>query len=714
MNVADVSQLQEQTSPQPTHEQDITFNQFDRYCTEIRDQPAFRQEMDKCCDYYDSNQLDQETLAELSQKGIGPLITNLVKPTVDVVLGMEAKTRSDWRVNGDDDASMPVAEALSQKLHESERETRADRACSDAYGAQIKAGLGWVEVSRNSDPFAYPYRVASVHRREMFWDWLRREPDIKDGRYLIRKRWFDTDAVTAFMPQHKALIEGVGAGWSRQWLERNSSAGTVYAQSLDVERGWNLEDYEWRDTVRGRICLFEVWYRVWCRGYVLKLPDQRVVELDMQNPVHIAAVGNGVLKPQPAVYSKLRKSIWVGPHKLTDRAYQSRTLPYVPFWGYQEDTTSVPYGLIRSMISPQDEINARRQKMLWLLSARRLTIDSDALSDKHNSIADVLHELNRPDAAIVLNPARQNKDAINIDSNLQLSAQQFKMMEEAKQSLQQAAGVYQAMLGANSNAQSGLAITSLVEQGTMTLAEINDNYRYSRQRVGELLVELNREDLIGQQVDVVVGENPKKKTISLNSPRKDPATQMQVMDNDVERARIKVALEDVPSTPAYRQQTMTMLGEVMKGMPPELQALIVPFWIESTELSKRKQIAQMLRQKLGVPDAEEAENQDPEVVALRGQVKALTQQLQEATTGPQMKMLEAKFEQLMSAAFASRAKGALDTAKAGSAVTEADLAVVERVLAMARTTVGSDGNAGAGGQPPTGQQTAVQAEGAMA
>lgn len=668
----------------------LTAVKLDHYVQEIREQPPFRNEQDKCCDYYDGNQLPRDTLAERDQSGQAPLITNLVKPTVDVVLGMEAKTRSDWRVAADGERSQPVAEAMSAEIHTMERETRADRACSDAYASQIKAGLGWVEVNKVSDPFAYPYRTASVHRREIFWDWVRKEPNLlSDARYLVRKRWYDKDALCAFMPSRHRLFEAVGSGWDAGWLE-NATNDTTLAQSMDIERGWTLSDYEWRDTIRGRLLLMEVWYRTWARGYVLKIPDRpgqpgRTVELDMRNPVHVQAVGRGLLKPVPAVYSKLNKSLWCGPHKLMDRPHRRRQLPYIPFWGFLEDTTGVPYGLIRTMVSPQDEINARKAKLYWLLSAKRLVMDSDALEQKMNSISDVLRELARPDAAIILNPKRMNKDALRVDENLQLSEQQYKLLMESKDALQQAAGVYQAMLGATEGSQSGLAINSLVEQGTMTLAEINDNYRYSRRAVGEEMLELRRADMVGQQVEIQVGEDPKKRSIFLNQPKQDEAGRT-IIDNDVERAKLKVALEDVPSTPAYRQQQQTMLAEVMKGMAPQLQAFLAPFYIESTELPKRRQYAEALRRGLGLPDMEGDGNENPEVAQLKQKVLELTQALEQAQTAPQIKEIEAKVDKLIADAALARAKTNQIQEDTAGERPKRDLEVAKGALELASAT----------------------------
>ncbi|MEJ0004438.1 MAG: hypothetical protein WDN30_14445 [Pararobbsia sp.] len=104
-------------------------------CGRSSTQPRWRLEADTCADYYDGNQLSVELIDKLKDRGQPPLITNLIKPTVDTVLGMEAKSRTDWIVRPEDDTSSTddVAEALSLKLKHAETESRADRACSDAY-----------------------------------------------------------------------------------------------------------------------------------------------------------------------------------------------------------------------------------------------------------------------------------------------------------------------------------------------------------------------------------------------------------------------------------------------------------------------------------------------------------------------------------------------------------------------------------------------------
>lgn len=581
--------------------------QVEQFLLEVQQQPHWRREADRACDFYDGNQLSADDVETLMERGQPPLITNIIKPTIDTVLGMEAKSRSDWRVRPEDNEECPddLAEGLSVKLKHAEIESRADRAVSDAYSTQIKAGLGWVEVSREHDPFKCPYRVRYVHRREIHWDWRAEQPDLSDARYLIRRRWLEMDQAIALMPQYASLLRMAASGWSG--FDPVIEQDTNLVQSWEGERDTKISANDWRDTQRQRICMSEIWYRKWVRGYVMTLPNGTSMEVDFKNPRHNEAIVSGVAKVKQATFQKVRLAWYCGPHFLYDvpSPYKHNQFPYVPFFGHREDLTNVPYGLIRSMLSPQVEINARKSKMLWALNSRRVEADSDAVLDHQNAAKEVA----RPDAYIILNANRKPSSKFTVSPGGELATQQFQVMQEAKQEIAEASGIHKSMQGQQSGASSGLAINSLIEQGMNTLAEINDNFRYARRLVGEMLFELLKQNLMQGQSKVSVGDGKRKKTIVFNQPSVDEETGQPVMLNDVARVKASIVLDDVPSTPTYKMQQMQMLTEITKSLPPQLQGYIIDFVIEATDYPKRHELADRLRAASGIQDPEQQEQQ---------------------------------------------------------------------------------------------------------
>ena len=610
-------------TPEDLEDSALPRAQVEMFLKEIRHQPHWRREADRAADYYDGNQLSPETVEKLKDRGQPPLITNIIKPTIDTVLGLEAKSRSDWRVRpeDDDECEDDLAEALSVKLKHAEIESRADRAISDAYAGQIKAGLGWVEVASEPDPFKCPYRVRYVHRREIFWDWRAEQPDLSDARYLIRRRWLELEHAIALMPQYATLFRMTTGGWAGfdPLLEQDSRL----VQSWEIERDTRIAAVDWRDIQRMRICLYEIWYRKWVRGYVMTLPNGTTIEVDFNNPRHQEAIVAGIAKVKQATFQKVRLAWYTGPHFLYDvpSPYKHGQFPYVPFFGHREDLTNVPYGLIRTMISPQDEVNARKSKMLWSLNSRRVIADGDAVLDHNKAAA----EVSRPDAYIIMNANRKPTSTFRVEPGGDLAAQQFQVMQEAKQEIAEASGIHKSMQGQQSGASSGLAINSLIEQGMNTLAEINDNFRYARRLVGEMLFELVKEQLLQAPAKAVIGEGKSKKVIVFNQQAIDQQTGQPVLINDVAKVKAKVVLDDVPSTPTYKMQQLQMLTEITKSLPPQLQGFIIDFIIEATDVPNRHVIADRLRAAVGIQDQE----QQQQAMKAQQQAAAMKQDMEQ-------------------------------------------------------------------------------------
>lgn len=599
----------------------LSTNVFSDWMREIEEQPAWRTNADKESDYYDGNQLDSAILQEMHKIGMPPAIEPVIGPTIDAVLGMEAKARKDYRVVPATDVSGDeVALALNQELNQAERHSKADRACSEAYAGQIKVGLGWVEVSRDSNPFSLSkYRCRHVHRNEIWWDWLSREPDLSDARYLIRRRWTDIDIAQVMFPKHAALIDQVGTGWAgfTDAMLIDGGSSTDLAMYYGQERGWSLEEMEWRDIQARRVCLFEVWYRVYERAIVFRLPDGRVIELDKTNPLHLQAISMPNVEVIDTVVPRVRMAWMLGPYQLHDgpSPYRHPHFPYVPFWGKREDRTGVPYGLIRGMLFLQDEINARIAKMHWGLAAVRTTRTDGAVIDDDEVFR---NEVARIDADIKLNREHMAEPGarFEVDRDYQLNQQQADRLREAREAISRVGGITESFEGRDERGRSGLAINALVEQSVQALADINDNFEAGRMQVGELLLNMIIEDLSGreEQITVTGGIINDDKIITLNHPQIDPETGIEYRTNNTEQTRLRVALAEVPSTPSFRAQQLAAMSEAFKSMPEKYQTITLPYLVNLMDIPNKEEIVEAVRQVSQMPTPEEIQAQVDEAV----------------------------------------------------------------------------------------------------
>lgn len=585
-----------------------SLQQLEQLVRDCEEQPSWRENSDLSVSYYDTHgQLSELTRAKMIAEGLEPRVTNLIFRVINGVLGEEAKARSDVRVEADEDALADLCDVFNPRLKEAQRETFADMAVSNGYGSQVKAGIGWVEVARVQDPLDYPYRVADVHRNEIWWDWRAKDILYRDARWLTRMQWKDLDELDAVMPEHRQILRMMTNNWGGFLTgemddELSSNDRLTFLSQIEQSLRFRVRRSEWMDSARKRVKLYEVWYKVPAVAVVLHLSPTRRVLFDEKNPLHVRAVASGKVKVTKSVTRQVRMALFAGPYRLLDVGTTRRNFPYVPFIAFRDDKDQTPYGLIDGMRAPQDEYNERRQRIQWMLKAKQITVDDDALNTDFNTYENLASEAMRPDMMLVLNANRRNSEAVRIRNDLSLQKEQVEVMQDAKQLIQDVPGIYSTQLGsAPAGVTSGLAINSLVEQGMVSMGELNDNYRHSRRMVFENLLELIAEDHMAAELAVTVGQGQSKRVVVLNTF--DPQTKEPV--NQVKDAAVRIGLSDVPSTPAFRlqqqQQIATIIGAL--GGNPQAVAVLTPAFIESTSLENRKQVADDIRRATGLPTA---------------------------------------------------------------------------------------------------------------
>lgn len=614
-----------------------------RIYQEIKSQPSWRAEADREADYVDGKQLDSEVLRRMREIGMPPAIEPLIGPALEYVCGSEVKNRRDWRVlPGDGDENDDLATALGQELHMAEKRAKVDRACSKAFHSQAGLGIGWVEVSRNPDPFAFPYRAVYVHRNEIRFDWKGSDdPSLPDHRYLMRQRWMDRSQAKLMFPSKARLIEDACTHqWGGMDMEGGRSTGlhhrdsdeggftgrTVSGYTDDANSGeyarsgssWGMstnstiEEQEWNDSEKRRVALTELWYRDYVNVKVLIAPDGRVVEFDEKNPIHVAAVSMGAVEIQEATVGKMRVCWWMGEHELSDEPspYAHNNFPYVPFWNKREDRTGVPFGLVRGWMYLQDNINATLSKLRWGLSAVLTTRTKGAVAMTDEQFR---ASVARPDADVVLDPrAMKDGGIFNRERDFQLTDQQHQMLADSRAGLERVGGINAAFKGSDTRVSSNLLQQNLSEQSGLALGRLFANADESRMQVGELLLSMLIQDMQG-----------KRKTVKIKGDTMTPSREVELnvpndqgyLTNDVSRIRMRVDLADVPSTPTYRQQQLMAFSESFKSTLPEFQRVLFPIMFNLMDVPNKDAAVEAIRKASEMPSEEQIQERIEAAVA---------------------------------------------------------------------------------------------------
>lgn len=573
--------------------------------SDINTQPDWRTLARRCLAYYDGDQLTAAIKAKLMERGQPVTVHNLIRPTVDAVLGMEAKTRTALMVVADEpnDEYEELAEALNAEFADVCRLSKVDRARQEAYKQQISAGIGWVEVIRNADPFGPKYKVIHIHRDEVYWDWMSKEYDLSDARWLMRKRWLDVDEAKVILPGFDEIIDFAVRDWIGFTDTFVADGSTPELESaFDEYQSFTRQQQEWLSTDRKRIMLQVIYYRIYKRVPVLETDTGRCVTYDKTNLLQSTLLGMGKAVLTERVIQEIREAWFIGPHKIGDRPCKAPygMFPLVPFWGYRKDSTGEPYGLIAGAIPAQDEVNFRRIKLTFLLQAKRVIMDKDATNMSRDR---VLEEVERPDGLIELNPDRKNQksisDVFKVEQDFNIAQQQFAVMQDSMKLIQDTMGVYAAYLGQGNQGQSGVAIASLVEQGSTTLAEINDNYRFSCEMLGQLILGYLIEDLAGRRdyaITVNKEDKRSRKVVKINVQEQDGT-----LSNDITALSAHIALAPIQTTSIYKQQLVERLTAATSQLPPQAQAAVFDLIAEMMDIPNKHKFLDRIRNALGVP-----------------------------------------------------------------------------------------------------------------
>lgn len=702
------------TDEAPNGDTPLSLAEYGDILDEIESQPReWRRRADMEMDYADGNQLNTELLNAMKEQGIPPAVENIIAPALEAIRGFEVATRTDWRVtpNGQP-GGQDVADAINFKLNEAERNAKADDACSAAFYPQIGVGIGWVEVSRSDDPFAYPYQCTPVHRNEIHFP-FDAKPDMSDARWLRRQRWLHPTRIAAVFPQHKALIREFGKAGINWWSTFDElsygGASTGLNRAFDVAREWTQMEDRWFNPNNREVCLSELWYRRWYRAIVLKSPDGRVVEFDQDNPAHEYALANRTVQFRYAIVAKVRRSYWMGPHVLFDgpTPYAHRYFPYVPFWGFREDNTGVPFGYVRNMLYQQDTLNSGNSRLRWGMAAYRVERTKGAVDMPDDVFR---RTVGRVDADIVLNATHMQQPGarFKVERDFQLNAQQLEMLNNARQAIERinpaAAGAFG---GRRGTATSGVQEATQVEQANQSLAHMIGQFKRARTQVGELMMSMIIEDM-GKEPQTLVIEGDavrEDRTVTLNRLETDPATGLPYLSNDVQRTRLKVSLEDVPSTSSFRGQQLNAMSEAIKALPANYQVAAMPFMASLMDVPFKRELVESLRAAGAQESPEQVEQRIKQAVAdalakAGNDLKARELDMKERKTDAEIKQIMAQAVQIGVQAAFSAMQGGVQVAQMPMIAPIAD-AIMQGAGYQKPNTGGDDPNF------PTATQTAA-------
>lgn len=403
-----------------------------------------RKDAERDRDYVDGRQIGSAELAELDRRGQPPVIDNRIKTKIDYLVGLEKQQRVKPKAFPRTPRHEADADAATESLRYVAEAEDYEAKRSAVWRNMLVEGFGgfrvYVEPSRAARPFDplqasapaqpdYDIRLQRVSWDRLFVDPHAAEADFSDAGYLGIVTWMDFDEALALYPEAKDILETTLA----------SAPSDTYDDKPKLSH--------WADGKRKRVRICQIWVRRANAWYFAEYTS------------------GGILKAGPSPY-------------LTDTGASDSELilqsAYV-------DRDNNRYGLVREMITLQDEINKRRSKALHLLNTSQVVFETGAVAD----IEAFRQEAVRPDGTLEVAPGALADRRIEFRTRDDLATAHFQLLQEARAAID-VKGPNAIEMGDRTGGAipaSGRAILASQQGGMMQIGDLFDHLRHLDRRV---------------------------------------------------------------------------------------------------------------------------------------------------------------------------------------------------------------------------------------
>lgn len=592
------------------------------YQQEMRRQSANRFQMSLDEDYYDGEQWTYEEASEVRSRGQVPIVYNEVKTTVDWLIGIERRTRTDYNVQArqSSKAAEEDAKTKTKLLKFIADVNRSGFEQSAAADDTFKAGLGWMEIGISPDPEDEAIYKRHESWRNILYDSLSTDRDLRDSRYLFRFRPVDLDLAIAYFPKKErqlraAAVSGENAHYMEWW--HNKRIDEMDAPVTPMTGKWTMYDADaWANNLRERVLLIEAWYT--------------------EPTTETVSIGGSTIN---RVKMRMRCAIMTEQDLIedTESPYNHNRFPFVPYWCYRRKKDNAPYGPIRQARGPQDALNKRHSKALFILSTNQTIAEADAFDDEIMTSDEARDELSAPDGFVLL--AKGGLQKIKTQRENDVAQGHLQLAEGDSAAIRNSVGATMDTLGRDSGVkQSGIALQRKAEQGSQLTAEIFDNQLFARLLEGELELALIEQFYTEEKEFSITGERSKREFVQIN--KRDPVTG-QVL-NPVTAFKAHFVIGEQAWRQTLNQAAFESLMELMTQLAPAAPVVVtavLPALFELADIPNKTEIVRTIRQATGQPDPDEEET--PEQRTARQEQEAIAKKQVEA----QMAQLDAQIRE---------------------------------------------------------------------
>jgi len=502
-------------------------------------------------DYYDHHQWSEAEKKALASRKQAAFVSNRIQRKVDAMVGLEQRFRTDPRALPRHPGAMQAADVASKVLVFADDLTRFDHHRSAVFENLLVEGYGAVEIG--VDAKMNP-TITRIRWEELFFDPHSREKDFSDAAYIGVMKWMTIDRAQSMYAQ---VYRGEGEADTLEVLLEASM--TLPGDGATYEDRPYQTGFRWADQKQKRVRVAQMYYQ---RGGTWYLA---------------IFTGGGM------IYNE------VSPYQDED----GRPVCAIEAMTGYIDRENRRYGIVRSMIPVQDEVNARRSRALHLINTRQTTAVKGAVS-----VETLKRELAKPDGHVEIDieSAMGARDAgipaFQVLQTSDMAQGNLAMLQEAKAEIDML-GPNAALLGQAQGQQSGRAIMAQQQAGMAELAPLYDSLRDFTLRCYRAMWARVRQFWTDERYIRITGETQAPQFIAVNQVTGfDPMTMQPMVENAIAKMDVDIMIDEAPDHVTLQAEQFEQLSAMAQAgipIPPEVL-------IEASSLRDKPKLLQMMQQ----------------------------------------------------------------------------------------------------------------------
>jgi len=617
-------------------------------------------------DYFDHLQWDEVDRKTLEDRGQAPLVFNESQQACLWIIGTEQRMRVDRKVFPRSDDDVRSADLKTKVMKYVSDVNKMPFAQSRAFKDAVVAGVGWLDDGISRDPSEEPLYSRNESWRNVWYDHLSREPDQKDARFVFRARWYDLDLAIAMFPEHAAQLKKASTGTlaTMQTDEDEFYYETALfyhtdAQGYPIGSRTTVDDALSVNNRRPRVWVIEAQYKMPCQCGVMYLNEHtddptvrgmHGVEFDKENADHVAAYDSGAVGVAQTMKMKVFYATFVKGTLMENvpSPFRHNRFTLTPVWAYRRDRDGAPYGAMRGMRDPQDDLNKRFSKAQYILATNRVIMEDGAVED----IEQLREEVADPAGIVV----RKKGYELEINTDRDLAAEHVNLAMHDSEFIRKASGVTAENLGLQSNATSGKAIMARQDQGSIVTTMLFENKRFALQCQGEIQLSMIEQWYTLPKVLRITGDSGRTEWERINDPN--------LPESDITATQADFIIGEQDYRQSLRVAQMEQVANMVSQQPPEIAIKLMDLVFDLMDFPNKDEFVRRIREINGERDpSKEPTPEEQQADAQKQQQEQEDQQRQREAIDAQNDLTRAKAEQ---------ARGGTNLARAQAENTEMD------------------------------------------